>query len=60
MVHTFKFGGQRIAYHNVSGLVLPLSELADNGEDVMIRIVDSTEKSPCIHGGGRSDNRKTA
>lgn len=28
MVHTFKFGGQRIAYDNVSGLVLPLSELA--------------------------------
>ena len=28
MVHTFKFGGQRIAYDNISGLVLPLSELA--------------------------------
>ncbi len=28
MVHTFKFGGQRIAYDSVSGLVLPLSELA--------------------------------
>ena len=28
MVHTFKFGGQRIAYDNVSGLVLPLTELA--------------------------------
>lgn len=28
MVHTFKFGGQRIAYDSVSGLTLPLSELA--------------------------------
>ncbi len=28
MVHTFKFGGQRIAYDSVSGLVLPLSEIA--------------------------------
>ncbi|MBQ8551553.1 MAG: hypothetical protein IJ428_01930 [Clostridia bacterium] len=28
MVHTFKFGGQRIAYDSVSGLVLPLTELA--------------------------------
>lgn len=28
MVHTFKFGGQRIAYDSVSGLILPLSELA--------------------------------
>ncbi len=28
MVHTFKFGGQRIAYDSVSGLTLPLTELA--------------------------------
>ena len=28
MVHTFKLGGQRIAYDSVSGLVLPLTELA--------------------------------
>ncbi len=28
MVHTFKFGGQRIAYDSVSGLVLTITELA--------------------------------
>lgn len=28
MVHSFKFGGQRIAYDSVSGAVIPLSELA--------------------------------
>ena len=28
MVHTFKFSGQRMAYDSVSGLTLPLSELA--------------------------------
>jgi len=28
MVHTFKFGGQRMAYDSVSGFSLPLSELA--------------------------------
>ena len=28
MVHSFKFGGQRVAYDSVSGAVIPLSELA--------------------------------
>ncbi len=28
MVHSFKFGGKRVAYDSVSGAVIPLSELA--------------------------------
>ncbi len=36
MLHTFKVGGQRIAYDSVSGYVLPLSELAYKMLDYLV------------------------